>query len=82
MAGGEQAKSTAIRSSAGDLEGITMKCSICKDLERALESRRSKYIEALSAAYYRVSTELAAHKNVDMERAKSDLEEHRLVCVA
>jgi hypothetical protein len=80
MAGGEQAKSTAIRSSAGDLEGITMKCSICKDLERALESRRSKYIEALSAAYYRVSTELAAHKNVDMERAKSDLEEHRLVC--
>jgi len=59
-----------------------MECSICKDLERALESRRSKYIEARSAAYYRVSTELAAHKNVDMERAKSDLEEHRLVCVA
>jgi hypothetical protein len=40
------------------------------------------YVEALSAAYYRVSTELAAHKNVDMERAKSDLEEHRLVCVS
>ena len=59
-----------------------MGCSICKDLERALESRRSKYIEARSAAYYRVSRELAARKNVDMERAKSDLEEHRLACVS
>jgi hypothetical protein len=29
-----------------------------------------------------VSTELAAQKNVDMERAKSDLEEHQLVCVS
>jgi Zn-dependent peptidase ImmA (M78 family) len=58
-----------------------MNCLVCKDLKRALESRRSKYIEARSAAYYRVSTELAAYKNVDMERAKSDLEEHQLVCV-
>jgi hypothetical protein len=56
-------------------------CSICKELERVFESRRSKYVEAHSAAYYRVSTELAAQKNVDMERAKSDLEEHQLVCV-
>ncbi len=61
---------------------LNMDCLICKDLERAFESRRSMYVEALSAAYYRVSTELAAHKNVDMERAKSDLEEHRLVCVS
>jgi len=59
-----------------------MGCSICKDLERALESTQSKYIEARSAAYYRVSTQLAANKNVDMERAKSDLEEHRLGCVS
>ena len=59
-----------------------MDCLICKDLERALESRPSAYIEARAAAYYRVSTELAAKKNVDMERAKSDLEEHQLVCVA
>jgi len=59
-----------------------MGCSICKDLERALESTHRKYIEARSAAYYRVSTQLAANKNVDMERAKSDLEEHRLVCVS
>ena len=58
-----------------------MNCLICKDLERTLEFRRSQYIEARSAAYYRVTTELAAYKNVDMERAKSDLEEHQLVCV-
>ena len=57
-----------------------MGCSICKDLERVFEYRRGKYLEARSAAYYRVSTELAAYKNVDMERAKCDLEEHQLVC--
>ncbi len=51
---------------------------VCKNLKRALEIRRSEYLEARSAAYYRVSTELAAYKNVDMERAKSDLEEHQL----
>lgn len=58
-----------------------MTCLICKDLERTLDFRRSKYFEARSAAYYQVSTELAAQKNVDMERAKSDLEEHQLICV-
>jgi hypothetical protein len=58
-----------------------MNCSICKDLKQTLEFRRSQYIEALSAAYYRVTTELAAYKNVDMERAKSGLEERQLVCV-
>ena len=59
-----------------------MDCSICKDLERTLKARYSKYIEARSAAYYRVSTELAARENVGMERAKSDLDEHQLVCVS
>ncbi len=59
-----------------------MDCSICKGLESALESRLSKYIEARSGAYYRVSTQLAAQTNVDMERAKSALQEHRLVCVS
>jgi hypothetical protein len=67
----------------GLLEGRTeiMDCLICKDLERVFESRLSQYIEARSATYYRVSTELAAYKNVEMERAKSELEEHQLVCV-
>lgn len=59
-----------------------MDCLICKDLERTLDFRRRKYFEARSAAYYQVSTELAAQNNVDMERAKSDLEEYRLVCAS
>jgi len=59
-----------------------MTCLICKDLERTLDYKRSKYFEARSAVYYQVSTELAAQKNVDMERAKSNLEEHQLVCVS
>jgi hypothetical protein len=59
-----------------------MACLICRDLERTLDFRRSKYFEARSAAYYQVSTDLAALKNVDMERAKSDLEEHKLACVS
>lgn len=58
-----------------------MDCLICKDLELTLDFRCSKYFEARSAPYYQVSTELAAQKNVDMERAKSDLEEHQLTCV-
>ncbi len=57
-----------------------MDCLVCKDLERVFASRWSKYIEARSAAFYRVSTELAAKNNVDMERARNDLEEHRVVC--
>jgi hypothetical protein len=59
-----------------------MGCLICKRLERTLESRRSNYIEASSSAYYRVSTKVAAYKNVEMERAKSDLQEHLLVCIS
>lgn len=59
-----------------------MACLICKDLERTLDFRRSKYFEARSAAYFQVSTELAAKENVDMERAKIDLEQHQLACVS
>jgi hypothetical protein len=42
----------------------------------------NEYIEARSSAGYRVSTKLAAQKNVEMERARYELEEHRLVCAA
>ena len=58
-----------------------MECLTCKNLKRAFESRRREHVEALSSVYYRVTTEFAAHKNVDKERAKGDFEEHRLVCV-
>jgi hypothetical protein len=59
-----------------------MDCLECKNLKEAFESRLSKYIEARSDAFYRVSTELAAKRNVDMERAKNNFEEHQLVCVS
>lgn len=59
-----------------------MDCSICRDLKRAYEAGLSEYLEARSSASYGVSTNLAAFKNVEMERAKSDLEEHQLVCVS
>jgi hypothetical protein len=58
-----------------------MDCLECENLEEVFESRVSKYNEARSAAYYWVSTELAAKKNVDMERARNDLEEHKLICI-
>jgi hypothetical protein len=57
-----------------------MDCLECKNLEETFDSRLSQYIEACSAAYYRVSTELAAKKNVGMERARNDLKEHQEIC--
>ena len=47
---------------------------MCKDLERVFESRRRDYTAARSSVDSRVSTELAAYKNVEMERAKNPLE--------
>ena len=58
-----------------------MGCSICNDLERALKSRRSEYITARSATFCRVSTRFVAYNNVEMERARSELEMHRSVCI-
>jgi hypothetical protein len=59
-----------------------MGCSICRDLERDCAARLSEYIEARSSVCYRVCTVLAAQKNVDMERARYELEEHRRVCAS
>lgn len=57
-----------------------MECSVCRDLERAYAMRLRELIEARSSACYRVSEQVAAVKNVDMERARYELEEHRIVC--
>jgi hypothetical protein len=57
-----------------------MDCTRCRELRQTFESKLNKYIEARASDYYRVSTELAAHKNVDMERSRNDLEEHQFVC--
>jgi hypothetical protein len=57
-----------------------MDCLLCKDLDRGLRLTLASYRKARSAAFYRVCTDIAAKKEVDMERAKNDLQEHRLVC--
>jgi hypothetical protein len=57
-----------------------MNCSVCNDLHRAFQRTHCCYVDACSAAFYRVSTEIAAMKHVAMERAKSDLYEHQLDC--
>jgi len=58
-----------------------MECPICRDLERGYVVRLREYTEARSSACFRVSKKFAAVKNVDMERARYELEEHRLMCV-
>ena len=57
-----------------------MNCLNCTELLRTLISAEGKYERACSSPFYSVSTELAAKEQVDMERAKSDLYEHQLVC--
>ena len=59
-----------------------MNCSICNDLHRAYQRTHSCYVDACTAAFFRVSTEIAASKHVAMERAKNDLYEHQLDCVS
>lgn len=58
-----------------------MGCLICRDLQLAYEAGRSEYIEARSSTFYQVCKKLAARKNVDMERARYELEEHRRRCI-
>jgi hypothetical protein len=57
-----------------------MKCLVCANLERIYLARLGEYIEARSSAGYRVSTRLAAQINVEMERARYELEEHQAIC--
>ena len=59
-----------------------MECSKCRELKQAFELKLTQYIEARASVFYRVSTELAASKNVDMERSRNDLYEHQLVCAS
>lgn len=59
-----------------------MACPICKNLKRAYETMLDEYNEARSSAGYQVSTRLAARKNVEVERARYELEEHVSRCVS
>ncbi len=57
-----------------------MNCSECRDLYRVFEQRNTRYREARSAAFFQVSTKIAARKHVDLQRAVSDLQEHQAEC--
>jgi len=58
-----------------------MECLACRDLKRAYDVVRSEYSKARSSVFYPISNEFAAVKNVDMERARYELEEHRILCI-
>ena len=57
-----------------------MDCPICKRLERTFEGWNSECMRARSSLYCSVSNRFAAYDNVEMERAKSELQMHRSVC--
>jgi hypothetical protein len=55
-------------------------CPECENLKQIFESKLSAYLAARSAVLYQISTEFAARQQVDMERAKNDVEEHLSIC--
>ncbi len=59
---------------------VGMDCSICRELEGAYETGFREYEQACASIYFQISTKIAAHKRVDIERARYELEMHRLVC--
>jgi hypothetical protein len=59
-----------------------MNCPHCRELERAYEAALSEYVEVRASALFLICSNLAARKNVDMERTKFELAEHGLVCVS
>jgi hypothetical protein len=61
---------------------IHMHCVLCENLQRTFEARQREYIESGSLAYYQVSKKFAAYKNVEMERARIELQEHQAECLA
>jgi len=55
-------------------------CLSCNSLIQSLARADGAYLRARLSAFCRVSSEGAARMQVDIERAKSDLEEHWLLC--
>jgi hypothetical protein len=58
-----------------------MGCPVCKRLERTFEGWNTECIRARSSLYSSVSSRFAAYDVVEMERARSELQMHRSVCV-
>lgn len=67
---------------AEGLEGEAVGCSICTYLECAFQNRHGEYMTTCSEAFRRVSSKRMAYASVEMERARSELEMHRTVCVS
>jgi hypothetical protein len=59
-----------------------MRCPLCRNLELAYQSRRDEFLQASSLAYLSVSKRFAAYSNVELERALSELLDHRSVCLS
>ena len=59
-----------------------MNCPACQELERTYEAVLSEYIDARSSEWFFICPGIAAQRNVDMERTRYELEEHKLVCVS
>ena len=55
-------------------------CPECESLKQVFESKLTGYLAARSAVLYLISTEFAAKQQVDMERARNDMEEHLSIC--
>ena len=58
-----------------------MGCPACKRLERTFEGWNTECIRARSSLYCTVSSRFEADDVVEMERARSELQMHRSVCV-
>ena len=63
-------------------EGELMRCSICRDLEQALESKNVECIKVLSGPYCHFSDRFMTYGKIELECAKSDLKRHRSLCVS
>jgi hypothetical protein len=64
------------------VKDVHVDCSVCWALKRTYEAAAGGYMEARSSACFRMSKGVAAWKIVEMERARCEFEEHRLVCVS
>ncbi len=59
-----------------------MDCKVCRELGRRFKFELAEYTDARASVYYQVSKKFAARKNVDMERARVEFEEHRRTCIS
>lgn len=57
-----------------------MGCAVCKRLERTFEGWNTECVRARSSLYGQFSSRFEAYDNVEMERARSELQMHRSGC--